>query len=483
MNIKTSLLYFLVTIQVILIHFSTHHYETLDWDINAFLVTSLEFGRGNLPFEFQYENKQPLLFLIFFFFSSITQNSVLVIKLINDLVIVFLSASMTKLYTNRALSFWSFVPGFAFIALTSNVWFHPGYSEYLFLVFIVLANFVYQKSTSVFKFLFIGSLLAISTLVNFGAIFFLLVYFLIIYFKKDIKFNNFLYLVFGFLIIHFLTLLIYVFFDALEEYLISFVIIPFSYTSSDLSFLASLKVFITSLIQYDLFVFLLLVLLVSLMLFKSLSIIRDRNFKNYDLEILLNIFASLFFYGVANKGYYHHLIPILYFLPFGLFWLSKKFSKIIVLFLIISSLISINNKFLGQSLQNIENFKNLEENYPAKIAYNYIEEYIDNGDVVFSTNHILILYYANIQNASYIVHPALYSYSEITDVLIKYNKISTNEIADTLNSKPKVIEGTLSKVGDFNESDYFKVNLEDINFNLLNYWEDGEINIYILKDK
>ena len=66
MNIKTSLLYFLVTIQVILIHFSTHHYETLDWDINAFLVTSLEFGRGNLPFEFQYENKQPLLFLIFF---------------------------------------------------------------------------------------------------------------------------------------------------------------------------------------------------------------------------------------------------------------------------------------------------------------------------------------------------------------------------------------------------------------------------------
>ena len=482
MNIKTPLLYFLVAIQVIFIHFSTHHYETLDWDINAFLVTSLEFGRGNLPFEFQYENKQPLLFLIFFFFSSITQNSVLVIKLLNDLVVVFLSASMTKLYTNRALSVWSFVPGFAFIALTSNVWFHPGYSEYLFLVFIVLANFVYQKSASDFKFLFIGSLLAISTLVNLGAIFFLLVYFLIIYFKKDIKFNNFFYLVFGFLIIHFLTLLIYVFFDALEEYLISFVIIPYSYTSSDLSFLASLKVFIT-VNTYDLFVFLLLVLLVSLVLFKTLSIIRNRNLENYDLEILLSIFASLFFYGAANKGYYHHLIPILYFLPFGLFWLSKKLSKIIVLFLLISSLISINNKFLGQSLQNIENFKNLEENYPAKIAYTYIEEYIDDGDVVFSTNNILILYYANIQNASYIVHPALYSYSEITDVLIKYNKISTNEIDDTLNSKPKVIEGTLSKVGLFNESDYFKVNLENINFNLLNYWEDGEINVYILKDK
>ena len=29
------------------------------------MVTSLEFGRGNLPYEFQYENKPPLLFLIF----------------------------------------------------------------------------------------------------------------------------------------------------------------------------------------------------------------------------------------------------------------------------------------------------------------------------------------------------------------------------------------------------------------------------------
>ena len=64
-NSRYLFIYFGIFIQVVAIQFSTHHYETLDWDINAFLVTSLEFGRGNLPYEFQYENKPPLLFLIF----------------------------------------------------------------------------------------------------------------------------------------------------------------------------------------------------------------------------------------------------------------------------------------------------------------------------------------------------------------------------------------------------------------------------------
>ena len=94
-NNKFLFFYLCIFIQVILIQFSTHHYETLDWDINAFLVTSLEFGRGDLPYEFQYENKPPLLFLIFFIFSAISQKSLLLIKIINDLIIFLLSISLT----------------------------------------------------------------------------------------------------------------------------------------------------------------------------------------------------------------------------------------------------------------------------------------------------------------------------------------------------------------------------------------------------
>ena len=47
--------------------FSSHQYETIDWDINAYLVTSQDIGRGNLPLENQFENKPPLLFLLYFY--------------------------------------------------------------------------------------------------------------------------------------------------------------------------------------------------------------------------------------------------------------------------------------------------------------------------------------------------------------------------------------------------------------------------------
>ena len=69
---------------------STYHYETLDWDINAFLVTSLEFVEE--IFLYQYENKPPLLFAIFYLFSIITNKSLIYINLLNDLIICLILA-------------------------------------------------------------------------------------------------------------------------------------------------------------------------------------------------------------------------------------------------------------------------------------------------------------------------------------------------------------------------------------------------------
>ena len=66
MNKKTFPGIFLLFFIILLFQSSTYNFETLDWDVNAFLVTSLEIGRGNLPFENQYENKPPLLFTIFY---------------------------------------------------------------------------------------------------------------------------------------------------------------------------------------------------------------------------------------------------------------------------------------------------------------------------------------------------------------------------------------------------------------------------------
>ena len=83
MKTKITLLFSLYLLgQIIIIQFSTHHIETLDWDINSFLVVSQEFGRSNLPFENQYENKPPLLFFAFYIFSFLAGDNVLYIKIL-----------------------------------------------------------------------------------------------------------------------------------------------------------------------------------------------------------------------------------------------------------------------------------------------------------------------------------------------------------------------------------------------------------------
>ena len=152
MKTKVSLFFSIyLFFQILIIQFSTHHIETLDWDINAFLVTSQEFGRGNLPFEYQYENKPPVLFFIFYLFSIVTNNNLLYIKIINDLLLFILSLLLIKISnTENSFNIWNYLPSIVFILFTSNVWFHPNYSEYISLLFIS-SSYVVLKSKNIKK--------------------------------------------------------------------------------------------------------------------------------------------------------------------------------------------------------------------------------------------------------------------------------------------------------------------------------------------
>ena len=270
---------------------STYHYETLDWDINAFLVTSLEFGRGNLPFEYQYENKPPLLFAIFYLFSIITNKSLIYINLLNDLIICLILAQTIFLFNTekKEIKINNFLPSLIFILLISNVWFHPSYSEYLSLFFIVSALLIYKKLSSIYKYFLIGSLLALSSLINIGTSIFL-VCFLIIYFiqEKKVIYKIFTTLL-GFGFIHTISVCLYYFNGALEEYLMAMLFIPLSYGGTEFSFSNSITVFLTSFISYSFYIYLLLLISISLALFKVSIIIKNQNIKFKNIEILFFI--------------------------------------------------------------------------------------------------------------------------------------------------------------------------------------------------
>ena len=129
------------------------------------------------------------------------------------------------------------------------------------------------------------------------------------------------------------------------------------------------------------------------------------------------------------------------------------------------------------TFSNLRNIDNIQNNYPMfQIALD-LKKDLSNDDTIFSTNNILLLYYLNKPNSSYIVHPALFNYQEITKILVKYEKINEDEIKDNIRKSPKIIELNTDEIL---LSEYKKLETDYINSQLLNYWEKNNLlHIYI----
>lgn len=450
---------------------STYNYETLDWDVNAFLVTSLELGRGNLPFETQYENKPPLLFAIFYFFTIVANKNLLIIKILNDLIIFLISVQSIYLFKKRGTrpEIFSFVPSVVFILVTSNVWFHPSYSEFISLFCISSSYLIYKRSENRNKFLIIGLLLSASSLINLGTSLFLICFVVILLLYENNKYKKIFNLLIGFGIIHLILLGIYAVNGSLSDYLMAMVQIPLSYGVTEFSLFSSLTIFLTSFIKYNLLIYTLILFSISLSIHIILKMVRENKLMFENSELIFLIFFGLMFFNLAGKGYYHHLIFLLYFLSLSFIFLRDTIINkgIVVFFILVITGFTIS-EFTEYSLNNIKNFLTLEEEYPIKKVSNEIILHNYKYDEIFSTNHILLLYYLDKPNTSYVVHPALYDYEEITSVLIENNKIKDNEIVFQLDRLPQIYEGYDLETTD--NSNYYKIELPEINNSLLNYW-------------
>ena len=482
MNKKTLPGIFLLFLLVLLFQSSTYNFETLDWDINAFLVTSLELGRGNLPFENQYENKPPLLFAIFYFFTVIANKNLLIIKVLNDIIIFLIAIQSVFLFTKKKANpkIFNYVPSIVFILVTSNVWFHPSYSEFISLFCITSSYLFYKRSENRNKFLIIGMLLSASSLINLGTSIFLICFGIIFFLFEDKKIKSLLNLFLGFGIIHLIFLGIYIIDGSLNEYLMAMFQIPISYGTTDFSLTSSLTVFLINFVKYNLPIYFIILISISIVIHMVLKMLRKRTFNLENSELIFLIFFGLMFFNLAGKGYYHHLIFLLYFLSLSFIFLQNKIiKKGIVFFIILISGFTIP-QFVENSFNNIKNFSTLDEQYPMKKVSNEIIFNNYGHDEIFSTNYILILYYLDKPNTSYIVHPALYDYEEITTVLLQNKKIDENEIVYQLDNMPNIFEGYDQQI--LNDTNYFKFEVPAIDNTLLNYWgKDNNVFLFIKK--
>ena len=510
-------IFFLLIIFLYLIIFQNYflNYETITWDVSSYLVASQELEQGNLPFSTQWESKGPLNNIFFFLLSSFVGKNYVLFKLLNDLLIYFIILNLyyylQKKSKNNSLNYVSLV---FFTVLFSTKWYVSEYTEFYCLIIISYVHYFYlKKSYSKSKFLFIGILFSFSVLINQGSLIIILgylYYFFINYEKTRLK-HIYFYLGIGFTLPLISIVLIYVRFNLFEVLLANYFYIPLGYTGTNASSFYEIRVFLREIFNYNMYLYF---SLVSIPILLTTDFIRNKSqsfsfFK--DLDYILFVFG-ITYYFVAGHNYYHHFIYALYFLCIILTKVSLIQNKQFISILVFASFVFANLNYTNKSIENLSDIENVYRNYPLKnLALEIDSHFHGKPYTIFALDYVLVLYYLDKPNYSYIIHPTNHYQDYITDPLINAGVLMENEVERLFNNKPDVLIcntkaidnggqvinfdpiffGKLIEENQSNscsleylEKDYFLIDSKQYRENMnLNFYKDPykDMNVFILK--
>ncbi len=432
MNKKNVFTYFIIFTIFFLTQFKNLNIETLEWDISTYLVMGQDILRGNLPYEFQWSVKPPLIYFIFGFFSFLSGGDYLIIKILDKIVILFSSVFIYKIVKRNNDHFAGLISSLIYLVFMENDFVgQVGYSE-IYSSFFLLLAINYDKSDKNTKIL-IGISLGLMTLVNTGSIVLFLGY-LIVNFRKSIK--DFYKLIIGFSIPHLIFIFVYFLNGILKSYLVSMIVMPLAYAGSNFEDESGfINTFIDRVLLENIFLGFLTVILT----FIILQPLRKQKKYINDLSLMLLI-AGFIYPFLANKGYVHHWIFFISILSLNVLNVKKVSLLKLVFILTLISFINISYDTSFRSLNNLRNINSLKDNYPVYqtsiILKNQVD--IENSSILSLDGH-LILFYLDKQNLSYHVHPRNRIFDQFNEPLIKYGMLKKNEIDYILSEKPEII--------------------------------------------
>jgi hypothetical protein len=504
-NLKKLYLYLFLFFLLIFILITQNQYlnfETIEWDTASYLVASQEIKSGNIPNETQWESKGPLFFYIYNVISNILSNNYLLFRIANDfilwfvaLILVFTSLEKNRNYRNL------FLPSIFFTLIMSQTWAVSEYSELYSLFFIALSYMLTKKrEINIYTLILCGFLISLATLINQGAVLFIFPYIVLIISNKHAWVKNMVFFLSSFTIPHLFFLFLYLQNNLFDVYFATYVSIPLGYTGASFSNLYELKVFIRKFFEYDFFLYFAFLLIVIFSFINKLTINKSQFFSVFTNLINLNIICSLLFYFIGSHNYYHHLIFAIYFISLLSTEINSSFQKNLIILLLIISSINIFNRSYEDSINNIVNFEETFNNYPLQSLASDIDSNFKDEYTVLALDYVLILYYLDKPNFSYIVHPSNHFETFITEKLSELGLISENHISDMINEFPDVIicnpkmiiRGEPTKIDTYNcaVDDYYK-NYKRLDTSKylqnenLNYYYDPykELNVFIKQEK
>jgi hypothetical protein len=447
MSEKTSriLIFFTYLISVLITQNVHLNFEVISWDIPSYLVASQEINNGFLPFETQWESKGPLFLYFYNFISNLVNNSYVYFRIANDFILLFIAYVLFNISYRKSKDYvLSFAAGIFFILLTSIVWYVSEYSEIYSLLFISIAHLInISAENSKPRNLLVGLCLGLSTLINQGTVLFVIPFGISYIIKKKKIINKIINFSAGFLLPHLLFIFVYYFKGLIDIYISNYIQLPLAYTSASLSSFYELKVWIRGYYEFDKFLFTALILLLLFFCFEVIrEYILNKNYKNLitDPEFF-GLFVSIALYFIAGHNYYHHLFYFLFFVSLLIFKFKYKDHVQIVYIFIAIAFVVIISKSIDPALSNLRSPEVTQNNYPlyqlSEEINDHLQDYTDSD--ILALDYLLILYYLERPNFSYVVHPSNHFDPIVLETLINLGKVPTNHISKMIEEEPRVI--------------------------------------------
>ena len=438
-NKQFALSSLLILFFIILTQSAYLNFETIDWDTNSYLVASQDVLRGNLPYIEQWESKQVLFYYLYAIIVKASFGNLIIFKFFNDLilfVITFLLFLIIQNITNN--SYKALIGALFFVIIMSQPWATAEFSELYSLLFIALSYYLILVKDLTRKITLVaGSLLAISSLVNIGAsLFFIPIGFHILINKRELMMSFSLPPV----VLHLFFTLIYYLENELEVYLATLFFIPNAYSGESMNFISSFTDFLRSLFEFNnsLFVGILVLTFVSILNVFNLKSKKEilNFFKSLHIQF---IFVSLLFYYLASHGYYHHLIFFIFFIPTLIVNIKSKFHTYLFLLIVLFGLATATLNSTNTAFNNLRDIEKIYDNYPLKVLSYEIDSIFEKEFSILAFDSILVLYYLDKPNFSYVIHPSNHTEEFIYSNLIKIKKIQNNEPSRLVDMEPDVI--------------------------------------------
>ena len=474
------------------------NYETLSWDIPTYLVATYDIAEGNLPYTTQWETKGPLLVYIYYFLSILSGKTYIIFRILNDLILFLISVIVFKLVmvVSKNEKITAFSSSFLFLTIFGMRWYISEFSELYCLVFLSLSSLVLLRTTEIElnKLFIVSFLISLSALINQVAIIFIFPVFIFLYFEKRLNTKVLFYLFIGGAVPQAFFALLYMINNQFDIYFFNYFILPFTYvggTGVEKNLIYEFTVWLRELFNYQNFLYFSIFSTVCFNLFQIFKYKISR-ISNLNMFLYVNTLFAFTIYFLGGWGFAHHLFYFVFFFSLLVACINNKKSKVLIYSFVVISGLSVFFQTYETSTYNLRNFESLQENYPLYKLSNEIDSYYDDYEnyEIFALEYVLVLYYLEKPNFSYIIHPTNHFQEYITKTLIEYNKIELDNVNNLLQKNPDVILCNPERIhmGKVLQNEYFSCNYEDYAEKYLQldtkvYREDKNIEYYYDKYK